>query len=174
MSGYAATQPFYRSSSGVRVELVPPTTHGWPDDKRMMGNCLFCSVIQRVMPGSFVYEDDRALAFLDMYPVNSGHTLVVPKTHMADLRDCPPDLAAHLFAVSTRLAPAVVAAVEADGFNVWTANGRAAGQTVFHLHLHILPRFTTDAFGFRFPDDYPREAERAELDAVAARIISQV
>ena len=154
--------------------MVPPTTHGWPDDKRMMGNCLFCSVIQRVMPGSFVYEDDRALAFLDMYPVNSGHTLVVPKTHMADLRDCPPDLAAHLFAVSTRLAPAVAAAVEADGFNVWTANGRAAGQTVFHLHLHILPRFTTDAFGLRFPDDYPRKADRAELDAVAARIISQV
>lgn len=136
-------------------------------------DCVFCAVLRREAPGSFVYEDDRAAAFLDLFPVNPGHTLVVPKRHAVDLLTCPSDLAGHLFAVAARLAPAVVATVEADGFNVWTANGRAAGQTVFHLHVHILPRFATDAFGLRFPRDYPTRAGRSALDALAARIRSK-
>ena len=102
--------------------------------------------------------------------MHPGHALVVPRRHVVDLTDCPPDLAGRLFAVSAALAPAVVAASGADGFNVWTANGRAAGQEVFHLHLHILPRHTRDAFGLRFPKGYPSEASRAELDAMAEKI----
>jgi len=102
--------------------------------------------------------------------VHPGHTLVVPRQHLTDLSTCPGELAGRLFAVSAALAPAVVAASGADGFNVWTANGRAAGQEVFHLHLHILPRFTRDAFGLRFPKGYPTEASRAELDAMAAKV----
>lgn len=136
----------------------------------MSGACVFCRILRRDAPAAFVYEDDQIAAFLDLYPVHAGHTLVVPKTHIEDLVACPGDLAGRLFAVSGRLAPAVVAAAGADGFNVWTANGRAAGQTVFHLHLHVLPRFRADAFGLRFPKDYPREADRSALEAMAARI----
>ncbi len=132
--------------------------------------CAFCAVVQRDAPGSIVYEDDALLAFLDMYPVNRGHTLVVPKAHIADLADCPTDLAARLFGISARLAPVVVAAAGAEGFNVWTANGRVAGQTVFHLHLHILPRFADDTFGLRFPKDYPHKVARADLDGLAEQI----
>ena len=135
-----------------------------------MSTCVFCAVVQRDTPGSIVYEDDALLAFLDLYPVNRGHTLVVPKAHIADLSDCPTDLAARLFGLSVRLAPAVVAATGAEGFNIWTANGRAAGQTVFHLHLHVLPRFADDTFGLRFPKHYPRQISRADLDGLAQQI----
>jgi histidine triad (HIT) family protein len=134
------------------------------------GDCIFCRILRREAPAAFVYEDDEVAAFLDLYPVHAGHTLVVPKAHVEDLVTCPVTLAGRLFAVSSRLAPAVVAAAGADGFNVWTANGRAAGQTVLHLHLHVLPRFRSDAFGLRFPKDYPREADRRALDEMAVRI----
>jgi histidine triad (HIT) family protein len=134
------------------------------------GDCVFCRILQREAPAAFVYEDDEIAAFLDLYPVHAGHTLVVPKRHVTDLLACPGELAARLFAVSSQLARAVVVAAGADGFNVWTANGRAAGQTVFHLHLHVLPRFRTDAFGLRFPKDYPRQADPAALAEMAERI----
>jgi histidine triad (HIT) family protein len=137
-------------------------------------DCVFCRIVRGDAPAAFVYEDEEIAAFLDLYPVHAGHTLVVPKTHVTDLLACPGELAGRLFAVSGRLAPAVVAAAGADGFNIWTANGRAAGQSVFHLHLHILPRFRTDQFGLRFPKDYPREADRAALAAMAARIKGRV
>lgn len=136
----------------------------------MTADCVFCAVIAGRLPASFVYRDDRAVAFLDVYPVHPGHTLVVPRTHVVDLLDCPGDVASHLFDVSRRLAPAVVQAAAAAGFNVWTANGRAAGQQIFHLHVHILPRFEDDAFGLRFPQSYPQEATRADLDAMAEQI----
>ena len=136
----------------------------------MSRSCLFCDIVGGTAPASFVYEDEAAIAFLDLYPVHRGHTLVVPRAHVSDLTDCPPATAAHLFTVCARLAPHIVAEVGAHGFNVWTANGKAAGQEVFHLHLHILPRFNRDSFGLRFPESYPQEAARADLEAMAASL----
>lgn len=136
----------------------------------MSGDCVFCRVLAGEIPGSVVYEDDRVAAFLDLYPVHDGHTLVVPRAHLADLRGCPADLAGHLFGVGTRLAPAIVAVTGADGFNIWTAAGRAAGQTVFHLHLHVLPRFAGDGFGPRLPAGRAVECPRPTLDRMAERI----
>ncbi len=135
-----------------------------------MTDCVFCRIIAGDLPGSVIYEDRETVAFLDLYPVHPGHTLVVPRRHVTDLTACPEVVAAGLFAVSARLAPAVVRAVGAAGFNVWTANGEAAGQEIFHLHLHVLPRFERDSFGLRFPKNYPEEAARAELDAIAGKI----
>jgi histidine triad (HIT) family protein len=135
-----------------------------------MSDCVFCAVLRGEAPASVVHEDELAVAFLDLFPIQAGHTLVVPREHVRDLSSCPPDLAAHLFAVSTSLAPAIAHANDAPAFNVWTANGRAAGQEVFHLHLHILPRHQDDSFGLRFPQGYPSEAARTELDEMARRI----
>jgi histidine triad (HIT) family protein len=135
-----------------------------------MPDCIFCDIVRGDRDCSLVHEDEDAVAFLDLYPVHAGHTLVVPRTHVADLTSCPPELAAHLFAVGARLAPGVVRATTAQGFNIWTANGRAAGQEIFHLHLHILPRYEEDTFGLRFPKGYPQEARRGELDAMAEKI----
>ncbi len=135
-----------------------------------MTDCVFCRVVAGTAPRSIVYEDDDLVAFLDLFPVHPGHTLVVPRGHVADLCSCPLPIAARLFRASTCLAPAIVDATGAQGFNVWTANGAAAGQEIFHLHLHVLPRFDDDAFGLRFPKSYPKEASRLELDAMAERI----
>ena len=136
----------------------------------MNHDCVFCRIVAGDEPASRVYEDDLAVAFLDLRPVHAGHTLVVPRRHLTDLRECDAALAAHVFAVSARLAPGIMRAMDADGFNIWTAAGRAAGQTVFHLHLHVLPRFFGDVFGPRLPKDGVVEAARPELDRVAARI----
>ena len=138
-----------------------------------MTDCVFCRIVAGDLPATFVYQDDAVVGFLDLFPVVPGHTLVVPRRHATDLLDCPADLAGRLFAASGRVAAAVLAATGADGFNVWSANGPAAGQTVFHLHLHVLPRFAADQFGLRFPIER-REASRGELDAVAARIRRKV
>jgi histidine triad (HIT) family protein len=136
-----------------------------------MTDCVFCRIVAGDLPAAFVYQDDDVVAFLDLFPVHAGHTLIVPRRHASDLLECPGDLAGRLFAASARVAAAVVKATGADGFNIWTANGRAAGQTVFHLHLHVMPRFAADQFGLKFPVER-REASRSELDLVAARIRS--
>lgn len=135
-----------------------------------MPRCVFCRILEGAAPASIVYDDATAIALLDLHPIHQGHALVIPRQHVADLASCPDELAAHLFAVSRRIAPAIVRATRADGFNVWTANGRAAGQDVMHLHLHVLPRRRDDTFGLRFPKGYPDAAHRPELDALARRI----
>lgn len=137
-----------------------------------MSACVFCGLLEGRLPASMVYEDDDVVAFLDLFPVHAGHTLVIPRRHVADLSTCPRPLAGRLFEVSAGLASAVVAAAGAQGYNVWTAIGAAAGQEVFHLHLHVLPRYDDDAFGLRFPKGYPKEAARSDLDAMAERIRS--
>ena len=135
-----------------------------------MVGCIFCDIVAGRTPASVVYEDETAVAFLDLFPVHQGHTLVIPREHWADLTACDPAVAGHLMQVSAALGPRLVRALSADGYNVWTANGAAAGQRVFHLHLHLLPRFETDEFGLRFPKNYPRAADRAALDELSGRI----
>lgn len=132
--------------------------------------CVFCRILARQAPGSFVLQTTAVSAFLDLFPVNPGHLLVVPNAHVADLEACPSDIAGELFRAAKQLSPLVKQATGATGFNVWTANGAAAGQEVFHLHLHVLPRFTQNAFGLRFPKNYPTESARGALDAMATTI----
>lgn len=135
-----------------------------------MIDCVFCDILAGEMAASVIYDDARSMAFLDLYPIHPGHALVVPKEHVSDLAVCPAELGGHLFAVSGRLGPVLCRAVGGDGFNVWTASGSAAGQEVFHLHLHVLPRFHDDSFGLRFPKSYPEATSRRRLDDLAARI----
>jgi len=139
-----------------------------------MSECPFCAIMAGRQPGSIVYEDERAVALLDIYPVYAGHTLVVPRTHYENLVSCPKDLAAHLFTVAATLGPAIMEAAGGTAFNVWTANGVDAGQRVFHLHLHVLPRFSDDKFGLRFPKGFPAVKDQCELEAMASRIRSAV
>ncbi len=135
-----------------------------------MPDCVFCKIIRGDAEASVVHEDEISVAFMDLFPVNPGHVLVVPREHHRDPASCPGATASHLFSVACRLAPVVTEAVGADGFNIWTANGSAAGQEVFHLHLHLLPRFSGDSFGLRFPKGYPTAVARPELDRMAAAI----
>lgn len=109
-----------------------------------MNDCIFCKIIVGEVPSQKVYEDDLVVAFLDIAPINAGHTLLIPKEHHANLLDCPEEVLRSLIVVLQKLGRAVSEAVGADGFNVGLNNGRAAGQIVDHTHFHIIPRFTND------------------------------
>lgn len=109
-----------------------------------MQDCLFCKIAKGEIHSHKVYEDDDVFAFLDINPVNPGHTLVVPKEHHDDLLDTPPELQAKLIQASARIAQAIVKEVGADGFNIGINNGVGAGQIIFHTHFHIMPRLASD------------------------------
>ena len=114
-------------------------------------HCIFCKIVQGQIPSARVLETDQAIAFLDIHPVNPGHTLLVPKAHHAYLGDVPDDLAAHAASLLPRLCRAIRAATGADGLNVIVNNGRSAGQTIDHVHWHIIPRFQDDAVNWPWP-----------------------
>lgn len=109
-----------------------------------MSDCIFCKIRDGQLPSAKIYEDDELLAFLDITPINPGHTLVIPKQHYVDIRDMPEALIGSLFAKSKEIAKAVIAGVGADSFNIGMNNGKGAGQVVFHAHAHIMPRFPND------------------------------
>lgn len=111
-----------------------------------MESCLFCKIINKEIPSSVVYEDDTVIAFLDINPVNIGHTLVVPKSHHEDLHALPDDLLAKVALEVKKIAAAVKAGVAADGINIEMNNGTAAGQIIPHAHIHIVPRYEGDGF----------------------------
>ncbi len=109
-----------------------------------MEDCIFCKIIAGKIPALNVYENDKIFAFLDIMPVNPGHTLVVPRAHHADLLETPDDVLSDMITRTKKIAAAIMKAVNADGFNVGINTKPAAGQAVFHTHLHIMPRFKGD------------------------------
>jgi histidine triad (HIT) family protein len=148
-----------------------------------MSDCIFCRILDGELPSSTVYQDGICSAFMDIQPVNPGHTLVVPNHHAAFLADLDAKVGGHLFAVAQRLAAALRAAAKVqpasaaqgsgfrcEGVDLFLADGEAAGQEVFHVHLHVIPRFRGDGFGFRFGPAYGERPSRAELDRMAATI----
>ena len=133
--------------------------------------CVFCSIVEGNSPASIVYEDDAVMAFMDIQPVNSGHLLVIPKVHATYLNQLDPETAGWLFQVGQSLDQALRrSGVPCEGVNLFLADGEAAGQEVFHVHLHVIPRFHGDGFGFRFPPGYRDLPDRTDLNRVAAAI----
>src|SRR3989338_1218763 len=109
-----------------------------------MSECIFCKIVKKEIPADIVFENDHILAFLDINPVNAGHTLIVPKQHCTDLLYTPDDIIKDMMVHTKKVAKAAVAAVKANGFNIGINTKPAAGQVVFHTHLHIIPRFSND------------------------------
>jgi histidine triad (HIT) family protein len=139
----------------------------------MTTNCIFCRILAGELPGSVVYRDERVAAFMDIQPVNRGHILVVPIRHVAYLADVDAETAAHVMRVGQRVAAAIrKSGVRCVGVNLFLADGEAAGQEVFHLHLHVFPRFAGDGFGMRFSPEYKNRPERSDLDEIAAKVRS--
>jgi len=131
--------------------------------------CIFCDIIAGRAPASVVYRDLLVTAFMDIQPVNAGHLLVIPNEHAVDLGDLPPATGGRLFEVAQQLAGALRRTqMKCDGINFFLADGAAAGQEVFHVHLHVLPRFAGDGFGLRYGPDYTKLPPRSALDEVAA------
>jgi histidine triad (HIT) family protein len=136
-----------------------------------MTDCIFCRILAGQSPVSMVYQDKLCSAFMDIRPVNAGHLLVIPNTHGANLGDLDEELGAQMFRVAHRLAQAVrKSGVRCEGVNLFLADGEAAFQEVFHVHLHVIPRYDGDGFRLRFSPDYYVLPERSELDTLAERI----
>jgi histidine triad (HIT) family protein len=113
-----------------------------------MERCIFCEILAGKAPASFLYQDERVSAFMDIHPVNPGHLLVVPNSHAANLAGLDPIDGAGMFQVAQRLAAALRASgLHCDEVNLHLSDGRAAGQDVFHIHLHVIPRLAGDGAG---------------------------
>ena len=138
-------------------------------------SCVFCEIVRGTAQSSTVYADDSVVAFMDIQPVNEGHVLVVPRVHAAQLAELDGGTGAHLFRVAMELSTAIrQSGVRCEGVNFFLADGEAAGQEVFHVHLHVIPRYRGDGFGFRFGPEYHLLPERVSLDEVAADICRAV
>ncbi len=129
-------------------------------------DCVFCQIVAGTSPASIAYADGTAIAFLDVAPITPGHLLVVPRTHAVGLADLNADTGAHLWRVGQRMAAGLRRSeLRCDGVNFFLADGAAAFQEVFHLHLHVLPRWRGDGFKVRAQLGTP---SRTELDQQAA------
>lgn len=106
-----------------------------------MSDCLFCKIINGDIPSTKVYEDEHVYAFMDIMPLTKGHTLLIPKQHCQDLFEMPEDVAANLYKAAPKVANAIKKAFNPAGMNTVNNNGAFAGQTVFHYHLHLIPRY---------------------------------
>jgi histidine triad (HIT) family protein len=136
-----------------------------------MANCAFCDILAGTLQSSMVYQDKVCSAFMDIQPVNPGHLLVISNDHAASLADLDPEVGAHMFQVAQRMARALRdSGLRCEGVNLFVADGAAAGQEVFHVHLHVIPRFRGDGFGFRFGPKYGQRPPRARLDEIASNI----
>lgn len=109
-------------------------------------NCLFCKIVKGEIPSHKIYEDENFLAFLDINPVNKGHTLVIPKKHSRNFLEMENSLIKELFILIKKLAQQIQEKVGADGINILSNNEKDAGQIIFHTHIHIIPRFEKDGF----------------------------
>lgn len=103
--------------------------------------CIFCDIIQGKKQGHFIYEDDTHVAFLDKYPIDHGHSLVLPREHFEKVTDMTADKVGDLFSKVPKIAKAIIQTTNADAFSMAQNNGRAAKQIVLHVHVHIIPRF---------------------------------
>ena len=136
-----------------------------------VADCIFCSIVAGDSPGTFVYRDEDVAAFMDIQPINPGHVLVLPVGHAPYLADLEVAVAGRLAEVGQRVAAAIRASgVRCEGIDLFLADGEAAGQEVLHVHLHVIPRYRGDGFGFRFGPDYASPPARDVLEEVGAAI----
>ena len=136
-----------------------------------MESCVFCRIVKGVAPADVVYSDDNVLAFMDIQPVNPGHVLVIPKAHAAGLSNLDEETGGHMFKVAMRVAEGIrKSGVRCEGVNLLLSDGEAAFQEIFHVHLHVIPRFKSDGFGIRFGRQYGLRPDRRELQEIAAKI----
>ena len=136
-------------------------------------DCIFCKILAGHSPVSMVCIEDRVAAFMDIQPVNPGHILIVPRTHASNLAALDPDDGAQLWRTGQQLALALYqTSLKCEAVNFFLADGSAAGQDVFHVHLHVIPRYAGDGFGLVFSPNYQKLPPRSQLDADAEKIRS--
>ena len=133
-------------------------------------NCIFCKILAGEIPSTAVYEDDDFKAILDVSPAARGHVIILPKNHAANIYELPDEDASKIMVVAKKIATAIEKAYHCDGVNILQNNGEAAGQTVFHLHVHVIPRFKGDTVNIGWKQgDMPED-----LDAICKEIQAQL
>lgn len=133
-------------------------------------NCIFCKILAGEIPSTAVYEDDDFKAILDVNPAARGHVIILPKNHAANIYELPDEDASKIMIVAKKIATAIEKAYHCDGVNILQNNGEAAGQTVFHLHVHVIPRFKGDTVNIGWKQgDMPED-----LDAIRKEIQAQL
>ena len=136
-----------------------------------MSDCIFCGIVANISPSSVVYEDSSILAFMDIRPVTPGHTIIIPKIHCASLSELDETTGIQLSRVTMKIAQAVRhSGVRCEGVNLFLADGEAAGQEIFHVHMHVIPRYKGDNFIIK--PDYGAKPTRGDLDRIAWHIKS--
>ncbi len=132
-------------------------------------NCIFCRIVAGEAPCHRIYQDDRVLVFMDIFPVTDGHTLIIPREHFENIYETSEDDLAAVARISVRVAAAIRKTLAPDGLGVFQLNGAAAGQTVFHYHMHLMPRTVGGSLALhtRVPGDPERLAELAGKLAAA-------
>jgi histidine triad (HIT) family protein len=133
-------------------------------------DCVFCKIVEGTIPSDKIYEDEHTVAFLDISPVNIGHTLVIPKDHYPNIYETPEDIMGNMMKTAKKISIAL-RALDADGVNVTMNNNFAAGQVVFHSHIHVIPRFSNDGFELWHGKRGYNDGEKSE---VAQKIIAML
>jgi histidine triad (HIT) family protein len=137
--------------------------------------CVFCRIVEGKEQASFVAQGADVLAFLDLHPITEGHTLIVPRKHAASIGEVDEVAAVAMWSLARRVAAALrTSGLRCEAINLFLADGAAAGQEVFHAHLHVVPRWQGDGFRIEFPPHYGAAASRKDLDELAGRLRKQV
>lgn len=141
-----------------------------------MAECVFCKIVSGEFESSNIYEDEDMMAFMDIYPVNTGHVLIIPKKHIELISELDEKTSGKMFILAGKINNALrKSGIKLEGVNYFLADGEAAGQEVSHAHLHVFPRYKDDGFGLKFPEGYRKEKpNRNEFDQLAEKIKSKL
>jgi histidine triad (HIT) family protein len=140
-----------------------------------MSNCIFCEILDGKAPANFVHQDDLCAAFMDIHPVNPGHVLVVPRKHSVLLHELDEASTRQMFWVARKVDAALrKSGIKLEAINLFLADGRAAGQEVMHVHLHVIPRFHGDGHHLRFSPEYFKRSSLDDLARNAEMIRAQM
>jgi histidine triad (HIT) family protein len=130
-----------------------------------MSACPFCNIVTGELESTIIYQDQDCTVLMDIQPINPGHMLVIPNEHFPSLDSLPANLGQHIFTIGQKYAKALrESGIQCEGVNLFVADGKAAMQEVFHFHLHIIPRYEGDGFGFQFSPRYAELPTRDELE----------
>jgi histidine triad (HIT) family protein len=134
--------------------------------------CIFCKIINKTIPNAIIYEDDIFLAFLDRYPINYGHSLLIPKDHFDTILEMPTNLVGKMYSLVPRISKAIITTIDGNGFNVSQNNGKSANQIIPHVHVHIVPRFSIERIKGQWP--MRKIANIEELKNLAEKIAENI
>ncbi|MDO4307981.1 MAG: HIT family protein [Eubacteriales bacterium] len=128
-----------------------------------MENCIFCKIANGEIPSATLYEDGDFRVILDLGPASKGHALILPKAHAANIYELPDELAGKAMVLAKKMAGKITEALKCDGFNIVQNNGQTAGQTVFHFHMHLIPRYEGDSVGLTWTPGELTDEVREEI-----------